>query len=122
MAPGLTYTEAPPSDIGMSEHLDRVGVVDDGSVVEPIAVVGLSLKFPQEATSPEAFWKMLLEKRCAMTEIPPDRMNVDAFHGVDQSRTDTAGFLHHARKTENANIRIDHTPWRPFYQRGPHAL
>lgn len=48
----------------------------DGS----IAVCGLALKFPQDASSEKGFWAMLLEKRSAMTEFPPDRLNVDAFH------------------------------------------
>lgn len=57
--------------------------------LEPIAVIGFSLEFPQEATSPENFWKMLTEKRCAMTDWPKDRMNVDAFYHADSNRTDT---------------------------------
>jgi len=57
--------------------------------VEPIAVIGMSLKFPQEATSPEAFWDMLYEGRCAMTEFPPDRFNIDAFYDKENSGTGT---------------------------------
>lgn len=57
--------------------------------LEPLAVVGFSSKFPQEATTPEAFWKMLTEKRCAVTEWPKDRLNIDAFYHPDSSRPDT---------------------------------
>ena len=56
---------------------------------EPLAVVGFSLKFPQEATSVEGFWKMLLEKRCAMTEWPEDRLNIDAFYHPDNTQRGT---------------------------------
>jgi hypothetical protein len=56
---------------------------------QPLAVIGLSLRFPQDATSAEAFWKMLVEGRCAMTDYPKDRMNIDAFYHPDTSRTDT---------------------------------
>jgi acyl transferase domain-containing protein len=59
----------------------------DGQVLEPIAIIGLSLRFPQDATSPAAFWNMLVEKRCAMQQVPVDRYNIDAFHGSDTSRT-----------------------------------
>lgn len=52
----------------------------DGDISNDIAVCGFSLKFPQDATSAEQFWKMILEKRCATTEFPPDRINVDGFH------------------------------------------
>lgn len=62
---------------------------DDEEPFEPIAIVGFSLKFPQEATSPEAFWKMLVEKRCSMTEWPKERLNLDAFYHPDSNRPDT---------------------------------
>ena len=48
----------------------------DQPQLEPIAVNGFSLKFPQDATSPEAFGKMLMEKRCSMTEWPKERLNL----------------------------------------------
>lgn len=57
--------------------------------LEPIAVVGVALKFPQDATSPAGFWKMMEEKRCAMTEWPSDRINLNAFYHTDNERRDT---------------------------------
>ncbi|KAL8846842.1 MAG: hypothetical protein Q9221_008100 [Calogaya cf. arnoldii] len=57
--------------------------------MEPIAIIGFALKFPQEAVSPGHFWKMLLERRCAMTEFPPSRMNVDAFYDQENSAQGT---------------------------------
>ena len=57
--------------------------------LHPLAVVGLSLKFPQDAVSPEAFWDMLVEGRCASTEFPSDRLNIDSFYNPDTSRLDT---------------------------------
>jgi hypothetical protein len=62
--------------------------LEDGRY-QPLAIIGLSLRFPQDATSAEAFWKMLVEGRCAMTDYPKDRMNIDAFYHPDASRTDT---------------------------------
>ncbi|KAL4947728.1 hypothetical protein BDW69DRAFT_189927 [Aspergillus filifer] len=49
--------------------------------LDPIAVVGFSLKFPQDADSAETFWEMLYSGRCAMTEIPEDRFAIDSFLG-----------------------------------------
>jgi len=49
-------------------------------LVEPIAIVGFALQFPQDATSEEAFWNMLLERRAALSEVPKDRWNINAFH------------------------------------------
>ncbi|KAK2612526.1 hypothetical protein QQS21_001464 [Conoideocrella luteorostrata] len=88
MAPGLTNSRPPTpqfggSDTGTSEMSD-----DGRSTMEPIAVVGLSLKFPQEATTPEAFWNMIMQKRCAMTEVPHDRFNVNAFHQTGSDEND----------------------------------
>lgn len=55
--------------------------------LEPIAVIGLALRFPQDATSPEAFWQMLMDGRSAMTEVPKDRFNIDAFYQSDLKMT-----------------------------------
>ncbi|RAK95751.1 type I polyketide synthase [Aspergillus ibericus CBS 121593] len=54
--------------------------------VAPLAVIGISLKFPQDATSPEAFWDMLVQGRCASGEFPKDRMNINAHHDADRDR------------------------------------
>jgi Beta-ketoacyl synthase, N-terminal domain len=63
-------------------------VSHDQDILEPVAVVGFSIKFPDDATSPDAFWNMLLEKRCVMTGMPPDRANMEAFYHVDGTRPD----------------------------------
>ncbi|KAI0910921.1 beta-ketoacyl synthase [Ustulina deusta] len=47
---------------------------------EPLAIIGFAFKFPQDATSPEEFWRILEERRCVMTKIPASRMNIDGFH------------------------------------------
>ena len=61
--------------------------VDDlHDALEPIAVVGFSVKYPQDADSPASFWSMLVEKRCAMKEWPKDRINLDAFYHRDEDR------------------------------------
>lgn len=61
----------------------------DMGLLEPIAVVGFSLKFPQDAVSADGFWKMMEEKRCAMTGWPKDRLNIDAFHHPDKNKSNT---------------------------------
>ncbi|EDN96866.1 hypothetical protein SS1G_01792 [Sclerotinia sclerotiorum 1980 UF-70] len=61
----------------------------ESDIMEPLAIVGLSFEFPEDATSPKAFWKMMAEKRNAMTEIPKDRVNIDAFYHPDKARVDT---------------------------------
>jgi hypothetical protein len=56
---------------------------------EPIAVIGFSFKYPQEATTVESFWQMLVDARCASTDIPADRMNVDGWYHPDPYRHDS---------------------------------
>lgn len=81
-------------EIGDAEAYERLEKVDDSTPLtsplpdpeldgddrDPIAICGFALKFPQEATSPEALWKMMVERRCAMTEFPEDRINADGFY------------------------------------------
>ncbi|TVY91260.1 Highly reducing polyketide synthase [Lachnellula willkommii] len=61
----------------------------DGGILEPIAVVGMSMKFPQDAVTEESFWQMLLEKRCAATEFPEDRLNIGTFHSSEPGKRNT---------------------------------
>ena len=44
---------------------------------EPIAIIGLSCRFPG-AANPEAFWELLRQGQDAITEVPPRRWNVDS--------------------------------------------
>lgn len=61
----------------------------DQDLLEPIAIIGFSFKFPQNATSSAAFWKMLTERECASTEWPADRLNIDAFQHSNKTKGNT---------------------------------
>jgi acyl transferase domain-containing protein len=52
----------------------------------PLAIVGFSLKFPQDANTPQGFWKVMEERRSVMTDWPTDRINLDAFYHRDIGR------------------------------------
>lgn len=43
---------------------------------EPIAIIGMSCRFPGGANSPEAFWQLLQNGEDAIREVPPERWNV----------------------------------------------
>ena len=62
-------------------------------LLEPVAVIGLSLKFPQDATSPDRFWQMLLDGVSAMTEVPEDRFRWKSFYDKDPNKTGTVWCL-----------------------------
>ncbi len=50
---------------------------------EPIAVVGMACRFPGGADDPRRFWELLREGFDAITEVPPDRWDVDAYYDPD---------------------------------------
>ncbi|RYO87630.1 hypothetical protein DL762_004174 [Monosporascus cannonballus] len=60
-----------------------------GSYREPIAVIGMSFRFPRGAETSDDLWKLLVERRCAATEFPRDRFNIDAFWHPDHRRQNT---------------------------------
>ncbi|KAJ4296761.1 hypothetical protein N0V90_006809 [Kalmusia sp. IMI 367209] len=47
--------------------------------VPPIAIVGMSCRFPGGANSPEQFWELLKDGVDVWTPVPPPRWNEDAF-------------------------------------------
>ncbi|ORY08585.1 hypothetical protein BCR34DRAFT_603445 [Clohesyomyces aquaticus] len=60
-----------------------------GNHQEDIAVIGLAFQFPQDATSPSSFWKLLVEGRSARTEVPKDRFNADSYYRAKGPKTGT---------------------------------
>jgi acyl transferase domain-containing protein len=66
---------------------------------EPIAVIGMSCRFPG-GSDPAEYWQMLRDGRDAVTEIPPDRWDVDAWFDGDREAPGKmymrrAGFIDH---------------------------
>jgi acyl transferase domain-containing protein/acyl carrier protein len=53
---------------------------------EPIAVVGIGLRFPGGAVDLSSFWRLLAEGRDAISEIPPDRWDREAFFDSNPDR------------------------------------
>ncbi len=52
---------------------------------EPIAIIGLGLRYPGDANTPEAFWQMLRDGVDAISDVPPDRWNIDDFYDDDMN-------------------------------------
>ena len=50
---------------------------------DPIAVVGLACRFPGDADTPEAYWKLLRDGVDAIREVPADRWNAGAYAELD---------------------------------------
>ncbi|MCF2149629.1 SDR family NAD(P)-dependent oxidoreductase [Desmonostoc muscorum LEGE 12446] len=47
---------------------------------EPIAIVGMSCRFPGGADSPSQFWELLRNGVDAIAEVPEDRWNIDEYY------------------------------------------
>jgi len=50
---------------------------------EPIAVIGVGCRFPGGIIGPDSFWQLLKDGRDAITEVPPERWDLDQFYDPD---------------------------------------
>jgi acyl transferase domain-containing protein len=53
---------------------------------EPVALIGIGCRFPGGVDGPEAFWKLLCAGVDAVTEVPAERWDVDAYYDPDPHR------------------------------------
>ncbi|HEY7417149.1 MAG TPA: polyketide synthase, partial [Ktedonobacteraceae bacterium] len=65
---------------------------------EPIALIGMSCRFPGKANTPESFWQLLKDGRDAVTRPPTKRWDIDAYFERDPALagrvpTQWSGFL-----------------------------
>ncbi|WP_168188772.1 non-ribosomal peptide synthetase/type I polyketide synthase [Thermoflavimicrobium daqui] len=68
------------------------------SMQEPIAIVGMGCRFPGGVSTPEELWRLLLEGKDAVTEVPHSRWDIDHFYDKDRNKPGTmytrwGGFL-----------------------------
>ncbi|WP_224227951.1 type I polyketide synthase [Streptomyces olivaceus] len=86
-----TLTFDHPTPLALARHLHRqltdgVAAPTPAEAVtveasdEPIAVVGMSCRFPGGADTPERFWQNLLEGVDTASEVPADRWDMDAYY------------------------------------------
>ncbi|MCB9553263.1 MAG: acyltransferase domain-containing protein [Myxococcales bacterium] len=61
---------------------------------EPIAIIGMACRFPGGAHDPDAFWRLLVEGRSGVVDVPPDRWDRDAYF---DPRPGTPGKMYCAR-------------------------
>ncbi len=50
--------------------------------MEPIAIIGIGCRFPK-AENPESFWQLLRNGVDAITEVPKERWDIDAFYDAE---------------------------------------
>ncbi|KAK2872003.1 hypothetical protein FQN49_002639 [Arthroderma sp. PD_2] len=56
---------------------------------EPIAIIGMATRLPQDASTNEKLWKFLLEGRNSSTPFPSDRVNHEAHYHPDSEHAAT---------------------------------
>ena len=79
---------------------------DQGDKTMPIAVVGLSCRYPGEAKNPESLWQACAEERNLWQPIPKEKVNPNAFYHPNPSRNGTVRFLVQNSETSSKNLFI----------------
>jgi hypothetical protein len=80
MAPFIEEQKSPGSSSVSDGISDTENPELDGNGTEPIAIIGFSFKFPDDADTPEGFWKMLMEQTNTARDFPADRINVNGHY------------------------------------------
>ncbi|AQW55441.1 polyketide synthase [Streptomyces hygroscopicus] len=93
----LAYLRRVTADL----HQARQRLQDvESAAREPIAIVGMSCRFPGGVRTPEEFWRLLSGAEDAITPFPEDRgWDLDSLYDADPDRSGTSyaregGFLH----------------------------
>ena len=71
--------------MAQTEHGDTLNAAA-AARQDPIAIVGIGCRFPGEANSPDAYWKLLREGVDAIVEVPPDRWDIHKFYDADAAK------------------------------------
>ena len=50
---------------------------------EPIAIIGIGCRFPGGVIDPESFWELLYNGVDAISEVPADRWDIDAYYSPE---------------------------------------
>ncbi|KAM0190326.1 hypothetical protein ACHAPI_009447, partial [Fusarium lateritium] len=59
---------------------------------DDIAIVGIGLRFPGEASSPDELWKVLERGESQWSEFPKDRLNIDGYYHPGGDRQGSISF------------------------------
>src|SRR5690606_7141266 len=62
---------------------EKLALLAARRTAEPIAVTGIGCRLPGDASSPSAFWELLLAGRDAIEEVPAERWNAAALYDPD---------------------------------------
>ncbi|KAH6604132.1 polyketide synthase [Trichoderma cornu-damae] len=60
--------------------------------MDDIAIVGVALRFPGDATSPQKLWDVLERKESQWSEFPKDRLDIDGYYHPSNARLGSISF------------------------------
>lgn len=63
--------------------------MEPGKHMEPLAIVGFDIEFPQGVVSEDDFWEKVVRRECCMEALPEDRLNSSGFYHSDVKQRDT---------------------------------
>jgi hypothetical protein len=64
---------------------------------ESVAIIGMGCRFPGGGNNPEAFWQLLRDGTDTITQVPPNRWDVDAYYDPDPAAPALCHTRHLAR-------------------------
>ena len=89
------------------ELREKLRAAEAANRPEPIAVIGMGIRFPGCGSNIHQFWRMIVEGRDAVNGIPPDRWDCDAHYASEPGipgkiNTRQAAFLDDVRRFDAA--------------------
>src|ERR1700757_664876 len=65
------------------ELREKLRAAEGASLSEPIAIIGMGIRFPGCGSDVPQFWRMIVEGRDAVKSIPADRWDRDAYYASE---------------------------------------
>ncbi len=69
-----------PQRTALAGEFDKTARI---AVAEPVAVVGIGCRFPGNVQGPQSYWRLLIDGVDAITRVPADRWDAEAFYDPD---------------------------------------
>ncbi|GLA55110.1 type I Iterative Polyketide synthase (PKS) [Aspergillus niger] len=89
MAPYMSDPDMPHTNGTNGVTPRNMASIMANDALEPIAIIGIGGRFPGEATNPDKLWDLICKGQSAMSEVPKDRFNIDAFYHPHAERQGT---------------------------------
>ncbi|RDA91558.1 hypothetical protein CP533_4349 [Ophiocordyceps camponoti-saundersi (nom. inval.)] len=61
----------------------KVNHVNGDAGPEPLAIVGMAMRLPGGVRNEDDFWRLLVEKRHGLCQVPKSRFNIQGFHDAE---------------------------------------